>query len=99
VNILDVIEVWWGSLRMIFEALDVQSRFERSPADRLNPSCNLNMRCSDGRERDFVVWDSGEAELLAIEVDGTSTQTHFEDVRNPDVLISILSQLAGLRKG
>ena len=92
-NILDVVEVWWRALHAAFETLGVLARFERSPVGRLNPSCCLNLRFNS-READLLIWESGEAELAIVEVDGTVSQAHFDDVRTQVGLTAVLSQLA-----
>lgn len=92
-NILDVVEVWWRSLHAAFETLGVLARFERSPLERLNPSCCLNLRFNS-READLLIWESGEAELAIVEVDGTIFQAHFNDVRTQADLATVLSRLA-----
>jgi hypothetical protein len=92
-NILDVVEVWWRSLHAALDTLGVLTRFERSPLGRLNPSCCLNIRFNS-READLLIWESGEAELSIVEIDGVIRQTHFDDVRSQVDLATVLSRLA-----
>jgi hypothetical protein len=91
--IFDVLEVWWLSMQLIFAAFEVNARFDRSPTDRLNPSCCLNLRRND-YEADLLVWETGAAELTIGEIDGSISQIHFDDVRQKDDLVIILSKLA-----
>ena len=92
-SVLDFVEAWWLSVRAILEAAGVVIRFERSPGDRLNPSCSLNLR-HDELEADLLVWDSGEVELVIVEAGGSVNQKHFDDIRNPPDLGEALSRLA-----
>jgi hypothetical protein len=94
-SILDFLEAWWLSVRAMLEATGVVARFERSATDRLNPSCNINLRRGE-RETDLSVWDSGEAELSVVEFDGSVSQKHFDDVRNQQNLGEVLSRLASI---
>lgn len=92
---MDFIEVWWRSVRAVLESAGVATRFERSPDDRLNPSCSLNLR-RDDVEADLVVWESGEAELVVVEADGSVIRRHFDDLRNRQDLDAALSRLAAI---
>jgi hypothetical protein len=92
-SILDFLEAWWLSVRAMLEAAGVVARFERSATDKLNPSCNLNLRHGE-READLSVWDSGEAELSVVEADGSVSQKHFDDIRNQRDLGEVLLRLA-----
>lgn len=95
VDILDFIEVWWRSTKTILESHGLAGKFERSSSDQLNPSCSLNLRRKDA-EVDFLVWESGEAELATREADGAVTQLHLDDVRNRQSLELVLSRLVAL---
>lgn len=94
-TILDFIEAWWISLSQLLEANGVIGRFERSPTDRPNPSCSLNLHRGN-LEVDLLVWASGEAELATVAPDGSILQKHFDDVRKHRVLGELLSPAAGL---
>jgi len=94
-TLLDFIETWWLSVRELLEAGGVTGRFERSPIDRLNPSCSLNLRRGKW-EADLLVWESGEAELSTAEPDGRKRHQHLNDIRNPADLGSALSRLVAL---
>ena len=91
-QVLDCLELWWQSTRSALESAGVTGRFERSPEGRLNPSCSLNLRRNE-LEGDLVAWESGEAELAVMEADGSITQTHIDDVRDPGNLEATLSRL------
>jgi hypothetical protein len=58
---------------------------------RLNPSCTLTLRQGE-LEIDLVVWESGEAELAVVAADGSVSQQHFDDLRNPRDLETALSK-------
>ncbi len=91
-NLLDFVEAWWLSVQSLLEAIGVVGKFERSPNNRPNPSCVLNLRRNE-LEADLLVWDSGEAELAIVEAGGSINQQHFDDIRTPPNLSSILSNL------
>lgn len=93
-NILDFIEAWWTFRQANMEASGVTARFERSPNDRLNPSCSLNLRRGQ-LEADLVAWESGDAELGVVGAGGLVSQTHFDDLRNQEDLSAVLSRLIG----
>ena len=95
--VVDIIEIWWLTVCTFFEASGVTGVFERSPTDRPNPSCNLNLRRGE-YEADLLVWESGEAEFAIAEPNGAVHQQHFEDVRNPAVLEAILMRLSTLAR-
>jgi hypothetical protein len=92
-TILDCVEIWLSSLRALFESVGVTVRFDRTMDDRLNPSCSLNLH-RDIVEVDLIVWQSGEAELSTVEMDGSSEQMHFDDLENPAKLTAVLSRAA-----
>ena len=94
-TVVDFVEAWWLSIRGLLESAGVDCHFERSPGDRLNPSCSLNLRRSQ-LEADVLVWESGEAELVMVELDGSVDQQLFEDIRNVRDLGAILSKCAAL---
>ncbi len=94
-GILDVIEVWWYSVGAIMDSSGGITHFERSPGDRLNPSCAMNVR-RNGREADLVVWDSGEAEFAVKDTDGSVSQNHFDDIRNIRDLGAVLSRVIAI---
>lgn len=89
-NALDAIEIWVVSLRSLFEKRGVLARFERSPTERLTPSCSLNLQATN-REVDLLVWETGEAELALAEMNEAPSQKHFYDVRSPHALAEILA--------
>lgn len=91
-HIFDILEAWWLSLSAIPDAARLSGGFERSPIDRENSSCSLNLR-KEERELDLVVWKSGEAELLVRVVGGSIDQFHFDDMRNLANLATIFSRL------
>ena len=94
-SLVDFMETWWLSLQPLLEAAGIVGRFERSPLDRPNPSCALNLRRLEV-EADLVVWDSGEAELATMERDGSTNQQHFDDIRIPPNLSVILSRVVSM---
>ncbi len=89
-SLIDFLEAWWLSVQPFFKAAGVICRFERSRTDRAKLSCALNFR-RDMQEADLLVWESGEAEFGTIEADGSTNQQHFDDVRTPSALGTILS--------
>lgn len=91
-SLVDFMEAWWLSIRSLLEAAGVVGRFERSPLNRPNPSCALNLR-QDELEADLLVWESGEAELTTVERDGSTNQQHFDDIRTPLNLSMVLSRI------
>jgi hypothetical protein len=54
-SLVDFMEAWWLSIRPLLEAAGVAGRFERSPVNRPNPSCTLNLRRNEF-EADLLVW-------------------------------------------
>jgi hypothetical protein len=90
-SLIDFLEAWWLSVQPFFKAAGVICRFERSPTNRPNLSCALNFR-RDMQEADLLVWESGEAEFGTIEPDGSTNQQHFDDVRTPSELGTVLSR-------
>ncbi|MBY6244014.1 hypothetical protein [Methylosinus sp. Sm6] len=94
-SLVDFVEAWWLSIRPLIEADGVIGRFERSPMDRPNPSCAVNLRRNE-IEADLLVWESGEAELATIERDGSVNQQHFDDIRLGTNLSAILSRVVSL---
>lgn len=90
IQVLDFIEAWWLSIRLILEPIGVRGHFERSPLDRLNPSCHLNLRRNEF-EADLLVWASGDAELGVVAADGSVREQHFDDIRKQPELGAILS--------
>jgi len=95
--VIDFIEIWWRSVSGLFESRGVAGQFERSPIDRLNPSCSLNLRRGE-LEIDLIVWESGEAELAIVESDGSVRQQHFDDLKEPTELESVLVKLSSLAR-
>lgn len=91
-HIFDVLEAWLSSMATSLALSGVMARFDRSPADRPNPSCSLNLR-RDDHEMDLVIWDSGEAELVVGKVGGPINQIHLADVRSRAGLAELLSKL------
>jgi|JI8StandDraft_1071087.scaffolds.fasta_scaffold541887_2 hypothetical protein len=91
-HIFDVLEAWLTSMVVSLASADVAARFDRSPTDRPNPSCSLNLR-RDDHELDLVIWESGEAELTIGEVDGQLNQMHLADIRSRAGLAELLSHL------
>src|ERR1700753_592015 len=65
-SLIDFLETWWLSIQPLFESVGVIGRFERSPVDRPNPSCALNLRRKES-ETDLLLWESGEAELATVD--------------------------------
>jgi len=94
-NLIDFVETWWLSIRLLLNAAGVVDHFERSPTNRSNPSCTLNLR-QRGIEIDLLVWESGEAELATIESGGATSQQHFDNIRINANLSMILSQVINL---
>lgn len=95
--VTEFIEIWWHSVHAMLEAGGVTGRFERSPTDRLNPSCSLNLRREE-LEVDLLVWNSGEAELAAVETDGSVSQQHFDELQDPATLEAVLVKLSSLAR-
>ena len=92
IQVVDFIEAWWLSVRLILEPTGIIGRFERSPNDQPNPSCTLNLRHNES-EADLLVWASGEAELGVVAADGSVREQHFDDIRKQPELGAILSQV------
>lgn len=92
-HIFDVFEAWLTSMAACLASFGVVARFDRSPTDRPNPSCGLNLR-RDDQEIDVLIWESGEAEFAVGKVEGVVSQMHFDDVRNRTELAELLSKLA-----
>ena len=94
-TLIGFMEAWWTSIRLLLEETGVVGHFERSPINRPNPSCALNLR-QHGFEIDLLVWESGEAEFATVECDGSSSQQHFDDIRTDANLSIMLSQVVKL---
>ncbi len=90
-HIFELLHAWHRSMDTTLRAFDVDGCFGCS-SDDSNPSCHLNLRCGD-EELDLVVWDSGEAELMRGNIAGVVHQAHFDNVRTPDEIAVVLSQL------
>jgi hypothetical protein len=98
-TILDCVEVWVNSLRGVFESPGTVIHFKRTNDDRPKQSCALHLQ-QPLVEVDFIVWDSGEAELAVEQNAGVVTQEHFEGLADPLALSAVLArliQLFGLR--
>lgn len=54
-HIFDVFEAWLFSMKNVLGSAGVTAQFQRSPVDRPNPSCTLNMRCGD-QEIELSLW-------------------------------------------
>jgi len=96
-SVLDFVEAWWLSVYALLESYGVLGRCEKSPIDRPNPSCSLNLRC-DEQEADLLVWESGEAELSTSEPDGSVSRQHFDDIRGQADLAAVLSRFVALAR-
>ena len=94
-NVQDSLELWIRSLRNIFEAAGVEIHFDRTRDSRSKGAAVLNLR-RGSIEADLVVWESGEADLSIVEDDGGVRQEHFENMRRPEDLAPVLSQIASL---
>ena len=93
---LDCVEMWVLSLRESLELMGITVHFARGSSGNLNPSCSLNFR-QGSVEADFVVWESGEAELALAGENGVVEQTHFDDLQDGRALASALSRVAKAR--
>lgn len=91
-HIFDILEAWLSSMTSCLTAFSVVARFDRSPTDRPNPSCSLNLR-RDDQEADLLIWELGEAELAIGKVEGEISQVHFDDIHSPTELAELLSKL------
>ncbi|MFH2135589.1 MAG: hypothetical protein ABII81_10525 [Pseudomonadota bacterium] len=91
-HIFDIIEAWRFSMERRLSYSGVIVRFDRSPTDRPNPSCSLNLRRGN-HEIDVLIWESGAAELSVGSIDGKINQVHFDDVRNLTDFGNLLSKL------
>jgi hypothetical protein len=91
-TILDCVEVWLNSLRGVLESAGTVTHFERTRDDRSKQSCALNLR-QHLVEVDFIVWDSGEADLAVKQNAGVVTQEHFEGLGDPQALSAVLARL------
>lgn len=91
-HIFDVFEAWLFSMKDVLGSAGVTAQFQRSPVDRPNPSCTLNMRCGD-QEIDLSLWESGDAELIEGSFGGPVNHVHFDDVRNQSNLASLFASL------
>lgn len=94
-TILDFVELWWRSARVLLEGGGVIGHFERSPTDRPNPSCSLNLRRGE-LEVDLLVWSSGEADISVVSFDGSVSQEHFDNIVKYEVLEYVLSTLSSI---
>jgi hypothetical protein len=92
VTLLDCVEVWVKSLRGVFKAAEVAIHFERTSDGRPKNSCVLNLR-QHLVEADFIVWDSGEADLAFTSNPGVVTQEHFECLGDLDLLSAALARV------
>ena len=72
-------------------------KFDRTRDHRPKASLVFNLRC-DAAEVDFVVWDSGEADLSELSDGGSVQQTHFNDLLDPVKLAAALSQVAEIMR-
>lgn len=91
-TVLDSVEVWLRSSISWLEAAGVVVHFDRPDADRLNPSCVLNLRRED-LEVDLIVWESGEAELALVGRDGEVEQEHLENLADVGSLVGVLQRV------
>jgi hypothetical protein len=91
-TILDCVEVWLHSLRGVFESAGTVVHFKRTHDDRPKQSCALILR-QHLVEVDFIVWDSGEAELAVEQNAGVVTQEHFQGLGDPQALSAVLARL------
>jgi hypothetical protein len=91
-NILDVVEIWFQSLRGLFDSWGVQSNFTRTSDERPKHSCSLNLRIGS-LEVDFLVWESGEAELAVVNPDASAPEEHFDDLNDAEKITGLLSRL------
>jgi hypothetical protein len=91
-TILDCVEVWLHSLRGVFESAGTVIHFTRTNDDRPKQSCALILR-QHLVEVDFIVWDSGEAELAVEQNAGVVTQEHFQGLGDPQALSAVLARL------
>jgi hypothetical protein len=91
-TILDCVEVWLHSLRGVFESAGTVVHFKRTHDDRPKQSCAINLR-QHLVEVDFIVWDSGEAELAVEQNAGVVRQEHFEGLGDPQALSAVLARL------
>lgn len=91
-TVLDCVEVWIRSSSVWLEEAGVVVHFDRPDADRLNPSCALNLRRED-LEVDLVVWDSGEGELALVGHDGGVEQEHLEGLADVRALVAVLQRV------
>jgi len=96
-NVLDCVETWLRSLRGIFEAAGIEVRFQRTADQRPKASLALNLR-RELIEVDLLLWDSGEADLATIGMDGEVKLEHFENLLDPNELGSVLSRVAEMMR-
>jgi hypothetical protein len=96
-NILDSLEMWAVSLRNVFESAGISVHFNRTKDSRPKSSAVLNLR-RGSVEADLLVWDSGEADLSTMEVDGGISQQHYENLLKPEDLGSVLSRVAAFMR-
>lgn len=93
-NILDCVETWVLSLQAFMEEKGGSVRAQCSTDDRSKHSYSLNLRLHTA-EADFIVWDSGEAELILTDGDGKIEQLHFDDLQNTRELAKVLERILG----
>lgn len=93
-QVFDVFEAWLSSMRTCISESGAVADFARSPIDRPNPSCSLNIRQNE-REMDLLVWESGEAEISVGSMDGAIKQIHFDNVRDKEELSALLCEMVG----
>ena len=91
-TILDCVEVWVNSLVGVFESAGTVIYFKRTIDDRPKQSCALHFQ-QHFVDVDFIVWDSGEAELAVKQKAGLATQEHFAGLADPVALSAVLARL------
>ena len=64
--------------------------FQRSPVDRPNPSCVVNLRRGN-HEADLLAWESGEGDLAVVGAAGSAPAIeHHDNLKNDERLSAVL---------
>ena len=91
-DILDCVEIWTRALHGLFDSWGVTVNFTRTLDKRPKHSCALNLKC-DRIEVDFLVWDSGEAELAFAESGEVVTEEHLDELLDNERVADVLSRI------
>jgi hypothetical protein len=90
-HVFDALEEWSVRLRNSSGADDLIVRFDRTPTDRGNPACGVNLRYGS-REIDFWIWASGDADLVVGSDGSVKSTQHFDGILDREGLKRVLSE-------